>query len=102
VDAIDNVEKGLVDADLSSGLFKKRVARQGQGKRGSYRTILAFKSKDRTVFMFGFSKTDRENLDAEEKTLYKKLTKLYLQASLSTLEDMCLKGSLVEVHYEKK
>jgi RelE toxin of RelE / RelB toxin-antitoxin system len=35
--AIGNVAAGLVDADLGRGLFKQRVARPGQGKRGGYR-----------------------------------------------------------------
>jgi hypothetical protein len=28
-----------VDADLAGGLIKQRVARQGQGRRGGYRTL---------------------------------------------------------------
>lgn len=32
--AVEEIAKGLVDADLGSGLYKKRVARQGEGKRG--------------------------------------------------------------------
>nr|WP_263469118.1 type II toxin-antitoxin system RelE/ParE family toxin [Stenotrophomonas sp. CFS3442] len=32
------MEGGLVDADLGGGIFKKRVALPGRGKRGSVRT----------------------------------------------------------------
>ncbi|ACI23048.1 hypothetical protein CbuD7D7780_11540 (plasmid) [Coxiella burnetii] len=83
-------------------MIKKRVAREGQGKRSGHRVLLAFKDNDRSIFIFGFSKNDRENLDAEEKEMYKKVAKLYLGAPMSALEKMCANGQLIEVHYEKK
>jgi len=100
--AINELKAGLIDADLGGGLIKKRVARTGQGKRGGHRVLLAFKDTDRSIFIFGFSKNDRENLDAEEKEMYKKISKLYLGVPMSALEKMCIKGQLLEVHHEKK
>ncbi len=100
--AISELETGLIDADLGGGLVKKRVARTGQGKRGGHRVLLAFKDNDRSIFVFGFSKNDRDNLDAEEKEMYKKVAKMYLGAPMSALEKMCNKGQLVEVRYDKK
>lgn len=88
--------------NLGGGLIKKRVARSGQGKRGGYRVLLAFKDSDRSIFIFGFSKNDRENLDAEEKELYKKIAKMYLGVPMKKLEKLCNEGQLVEVHHEKK
>ncbi|EDT5580287.1 type II toxin-antitoxin system RelE/ParE family toxin [Salmonella enterica subsp. enterica serovar Kokomlemle] len=45
-DAIERAEKGLIDADLGGGVIKQRVARQGQGKSGGYRTIVLYKTAD--------------------------------------------------------
>ena len=42
-EAIDEMLRGLIDADLGGGLVKKRIAKSGQGKRGSYRVLLAFR-----------------------------------------------------------
>ena len=39
--AVDEMEKGLIDADLGGFLYKKRVARPGGGKSGGYRTLLS-------------------------------------------------------------
>jgi len=66
--AATEVRNGIVDARLGGFLVKKRVARQGQGKRGSYRTILmvANVQEDRLVFMNGFAKNDRESLTGPE------------------------------------
>jgi hypothetical protein len=40
-EAVQRAVKGLVDAELGSGLVKQRVARQGQGRSGGYRTIIS-------------------------------------------------------------
>jgi hypothetical protein len=42
IEAIHRAERGLVDADLGSGVIKQRVNRPGQGKRGGYRTLIAY------------------------------------------------------------
>jgi hypothetical protein len=57
-DAIHRAEKGLIDADLGSGLLKQRVARGGAGKSGGYRTLIVFRSGERAIFAFGFAKSD--------------------------------------------
>ena len=41
--AVDEMRRGLVDANLGRYVFKKRVALPGRGKSGSVRTLLAFK-----------------------------------------------------------
>ena len=64
---------GLVDADLGGGLFKKRVARPGQGKSGGFRTLVATNRGDRWVFAFGFPKNERSNIDKDEEEALKKL-----------------------------
>lgn len=94
---IDEMVKGLIGTDLGSGLVKKRVARKGKGKRGGYRTLLAFKQSDRTIYMFGFSKNERENIDEEEKQIYRKLSQFYLKLSRSDLVSLCNEGKLIEV-----
>ena len=35
LEAINEVEKGLIDGDLGGNIYKKRIAKLGQGKRGS-------------------------------------------------------------------
>ena len=44
--AVDEMERGLIDADLGGHVVKKRVAVGGRGKRGGVRTLLAYKSGD--------------------------------------------------------
>ena len=64
--AVKSAEDGLVDADLGGGLIKQRVARPGRGKSGGFRTIIAYRRGDRAVFLYGFAKSERENLNDDE------------------------------------
>src|SRR5208282_4645229 len=60
--AIGRAERGLIDADLGHGLIKERVARPGEGRRGGYRTVVAYRAGERAVFLFGFAKSDQADL----------------------------------------
>ena len=60
-EAVADAERGLIDADLGGGLIKQRVARSGGGKSGGFRTVIAFRSKERAIFLFGFAKNDLDN-----------------------------------------
>lgn len=62
-EAVREMEEGLHDGDLGGGLVKKRLARSGEGKRGGYRTIIVYRKGSRAVFLYGFAKSDKENLD---------------------------------------
>ncbi|WP_351016214.1 type II toxin-antitoxin system RelE/ParE family toxin [Shewanella sp. AC91-MNA-CIBAN-0169] len=73
--AVQEIEDGLVDAKLGGNVIKKRVARTGQGKSGGFRTIIAFKVDDKSFFMFGFSKNEKANISAKEKTALKIMAK---------------------------
>jgi hypothetical protein len=76
--AIREIESGLVDAVLGGGLVKKRVAREGSGKSGGYRTIIAFSSGQRSLFLFGFAKSDQDNIGDDELRELRKLSQLFL------------------------
>jgi len=52
--AVNEMIAGLYDADLGSGLFKKRIARPRKGKRNGFRTLIATNKGDRWIFVFGW------------------------------------------------
>ena len=60
--AMDEISRGLIDANLGGHVFKKRVGIGGRGKSGGVRTLLAFRVGDRAFFVFGFAKNERSNL----------------------------------------
>ena len=71
--AVEEMAAGLFEADLGSGLLKKRIAKQGQGKSGGFRTLVATNRGDRWVFVYGFPKNARSNIDKDEQEALKKL-----------------------------
>lgn len=99
--AVSEMQKGLIYAELGDGLCKQRIARPGQGKRGGHRTLVAFKKDDRSVFVFGFSKSDRENIDVDEEKMYRYLAQFYLNLSNEQLNKMIDEKEIIEVAYEK-
>jgi len=96
-DAIERAEKGLIDADLGGGLIKQRVARKGQGKSGGYRMMIAFRSANFSVFLFGFAKSDEANIDEKQLAYLRRETAIWLAADVTRIEASVEQGLLIEV-----
>ena len=71
--AVREMQAGLYEADLGGGLLKKRIGRPGQGKSGGFRTLVATNKGNRWIFVFGFPKNERSNIDKDEEDALKKL-----------------------------
>src|SRR5882762_10234697 len=85
-EAIANAERGLIDADLGGGVIKQRVARPGQGRSGGFRTLVAFKAAERCVFMFGFAKSDLDNINDRELEDLRKAARVYIGLSEADID----------------
>ena len=99
--AIDEMEQGLVDADLGGNVYKKRVALPGRGKSGSTRTLIATNRQDRWFFMFGFEKNDKENITQAELAYLQEVAQIFLGYSSDELQLAIAKGEFLEVHHDK-
>jgi len=95
--AVREMTAGLYEADLGGGLLKKRIARPGQGKRGGFRTLVATNKGNRWVFVFGFPKSERSNIDKDEEEALKKLAAHLLSLTAPALDKAQRAGELVEV-----
>ncbi len=96
-EAIERAERGTIDADLGGGLIKQRVARQGQGRSGGYRMMIAFRTKNRAVFLLGFAKSERENISPDELAALRELVKVWLHAPERDIATALKQGVLQEV-----
>ena len=99
--AVEEMQSGLIDADLGGHLYKKRVARPGGGKSGGYRTLVAARVGDCYVFLHGFSKSDKANITQDEKKALQFAGKAFLQLSGEALSKALQSGVLLEVHCEQ-
>jgi hypothetical protein len=102
VETILAAERGLVNADLGGGLIKQRVARPGQGKSGGFRTLIAYRRGERAVFLFGFAKNERANIDDDELGEWRHIGRLYLALDERRIEAAITAQELMEVRYGEK
>ena len=96
-EAIDRAERGLVDADLGGGIIKQRVARSGQGRSGGYRMIVAYRTGVRAVFLYGFAKRERENIDPDELLTLREIGSAWLGADAARIVQALNDEALYEV-----
>ena len=96
-EALGRAEKGMVDGDLGGGIIKQRVARPGQGRSGGYRTLLAYRAGALAVFLYGFAKSDRENIEGDELQALRDIAAAWLRATGDDLDDQTKKGLAQEV-----
>ena len=99
--AIETAKRGLIDANLGGGLIKQRVARPGQGKRGGFRMLIGFRS-DRAIFLFGFAKNERENIDDKQLTTLREIVASWFAADDKKIAQALKDGLLIEVKHGKE
>ncbi len=72
--SVDEISKGLIGSNLGAGLFKKRIAMPGQGKRGSWRVLFGFQEGKKVFFLYVLPKNSRESITVHEIKALKHLT----------------------------
>jgi hypothetical protein len=97
--AVRRAASGLVDADLGGGLIKQRVSRPGEGRRGGFRTVIAYRVGDRAVFLFGFAKKDQANLSRDDERDLKDYGALLLALDAGGIGKMLAGQELTELDY---
>lgn len=95
--AIVRADHGSVDADLGGGVIKQRIARQGKGKSGGYRTIVLFRHDERAVFMYGFPKNERGNISTNELKQFREAAKHMFALTEDQILKLLEQGDFVEV-----
>ena len=88
---------GAFDADLGGGVFKYRLAREGEGSSGGARALIAMKAGRRAVLMFGFEKKDLANIKPDELKEYRKAARIYLSYTEDEITAIVKKKALFEI-----
>ena len=97
VHAIDEIQNGLLDANLGGHIYKKRIRFKGQGKSKSGRTIICYKKNDRAIFVHGFAKNEKDNLSKKELNAFKELAKILLELTQDAINTAIKNGDFIEV-----
>jgi len=96
-EAVERAENGLVDADLGGGVIKQRLARPGAGKSKGYRSIVLYKQGERAFFVYGFPKSDLDNIRDDEEEQFKRAAKLILALTDEQIRQLIENGQFEEV-----
>ena len=96
VAAVERARRGLIDADLGGHVIKQRVARPGQGKRSGFRMLIGIRS-DLAIFLFGFAKNERDNIDDDQLKTLREIIASWFAADQKKITQALNDGLLIEV-----
>jgi hypothetical protein len=96
-EAADRADKGQIDADLGGEVIKQRIARRGQGRSSGYRTIILFRRGTKAFFVYGFPKSQRANIDADELKQFREAARYVLALTEKQLAELLKQGDFIEV-----
>ncbi len=97
VNAVAEMESGLIDADLGGSVYKKRIAVPGRGKRGGVRVIVAMKAGESYFFLYGYPKSELGNISRRELIYLKEVAAGLLAATDAQINEILTDGLLKEV-----
>ena len=84
---------------FGAGLYKLRIAtKEGRGKSGGSRSILAFKKDNGIYWLHLFSKNDKENVTTSELKKLKQLSDIMFTLTDEQVKNLVNLGELCEVN----
>lgn len=99
VEAAQRVREGHGSASLGGGLFKERIAREGQGRSGGYRTLCCLREDGIVIFFSVFAKKDKDNLDKQELLEARRVAAGFKALSEEDLRAALAAGALTEINH---
>ena len=100
LDLIKELENDAIDVDYGGNVVKQRLARAGQGKSGGYRCIILFCVNEKAFFVYGFAKSERDNITKDDEKVFKDLAKKMFSFADEEIKQLLKVGALIEVNYE--
>ncbi|MEG3437871.1 type II toxin-antitoxin system RelE/ParE family toxin [Pannus brasiliensis CCIBt3594] len=96
-EAVSEIESGRIDADYGGGVIKQRIARTNEGKSGGYRSVILYQRGNKAFFVYGFAKSERDNIDEDEERGFKDLAKVTFSFSEEELAKLVERGVYKEI-----
>jgi hypothetical protein len=73
----------------------------GRGKRGSTRTLVAFREGTKVFFIYGFAKNELANISDKEMRVLKMLTKELMSYTAAALIKATKAGELIKIEVKE-
>jgi hypothetical protein len=106
LETANEVLRGIYEADLGSGVIKKRMAINGKGKSGGIRVIIFFKINHHLFFVDGWEKNNisskkAKEIEDDDLEGYRQLSRLFLSYTDEKLFELISHGILEELTDEQ-
>ena len=101
LEGISNIKNNIGIVSLGSHLYKVRLLSETKGKSGSFRTLIVYKKEKLAIYIYGFSKNEKGNINNKELTLFKKLAKDILTLNEKLIELLISKKHYIHIEKEK-
>ena len=92
----------MIAADLGGGVIKQRIARPRQGKSGGFRVLIVIRAGTRAIFVHGFAKNEKDNIEQQELVALKSLATELLAYDDEKLLRAVAAGVLVEIKSDEE
>jgi hypothetical protein len=96
----NELEQGKWDANYGGDVYKKRIARSGEGKSGGYRFIIVFRSEKLTHYTYGFSKSAKGDISEKEERELKERARDILGLTDEQMQARIDSGKVIEILQE--
>lgn len=82
-ETLEERNRGFLGDRIGSFIYKKRIGLSGRGKRGGARTIVLFKKAELVLFIYGYSKNEKSNLETREEKALRLFAKDFMELSFA-------------------
>jgi len=83
---IGNLMQNKSTVNLGSNLYKVRIAKPSKGKSGGYRTLIVYMQGNRSIYIYGFDKNEKDNLSKEELKDFRELSKTLSKITIKEID----------------
>lgn len=97
---LEEMSKGLLGDRLGAYIFKKRIGIADRGKRSGVRTIIVYKDNEFAIFIYGYAKNEKSDLEPKEQAALRFFAKELIKLSKEERERKEREGILINIAEE--
>lgn len=97
IDALAEMERGLLGDRLGSNVYEKRLGVHGRGKRGGGRVVVLYRVGDVALFLHGYMKNECDEISENEVRQVRVFAQQFLKMSAEDRARLRAERKLVPV-----
>jgi hypothetical protein len=90
------------DCNLGYGLIRQRLPRPSRSRPLGFCSILACRTDDRALFIYGFPRDRSDELTHRDLVAYRDIAAVFLELNNEAIDLLIAKGKFSEVHHDQE